>query len=337
MRVHACISDFLMIFGAPPGYTYKITEYHSLMVKFVGELMSRFSCATSATTAITTPSTIITRLLILSCSITRLFLCRYLFSQPRLITRSHDHSSSASLPVNFSIFQPVYLPIPPSPNLSTSTNLCRHQPLLLRRVRSTNHCISRTSNIMSDTAIQDAPDEQGILSADNIYVRELMDVVLKEAARIANKSSEHSADELLSAAGFYVLGELPRLQSRKPNAWNLFLRLEKDNAPEALRQQKEGVAYNKSRPGLKGDYQQYMKQRWDTEPELRKKYERLAKGSRATASVNDGESDSAQENIDEEPEVELKSHKQIQKKSLKTLKKHVRPILQYLSVYRCIC
>jgi hypothetical protein len=199
---------------------------------------------------------------------------------------------------------------------------------------------------MSDAA---AATEEDLLPADNIYVRELIDILLKEAARIAKNSSEHSADELLSSAGFYVLGEVPRLQRRKPNAWNLCLRLEKENCPEELRQQKDGISYNKSRPGLKGDYQRYMKERWNTEPELRKKYERFAKGSTATAAVDNTDSDSDREDIELDPasetpveevetlEVELKSNKEIQKKSLKTLKKLVRRIPEYIYVYCCTC
>jgi hypothetical protein len=205
---------------------------------------------------------------------------------------------------------------------------------------------------MSAAANYELPAEEDVLPGDNIYVRELMDILLKEASRIAQKSSEHSADDLLIAAGFYALGELPRLQIRRPNAWNLFLRLEKDNSPEELRKQQDGVSYNKSRPGLKGDYQRYMKERWDKEPELRKKYQRLAKGSSTlTADVEDEHLDSDQENDEIDPtsvpeallkeqenvEVELKSTKLIQKKSLKTLKKLVRYTFKYSSLHGCTC
>jgi hypothetical protein len=56
-----------------------------------------------------------------------------------------------------------------------------------------------------------------------------------------------------------------------------------------------------------------MNQHWDTEPELHQKYERLAKGSTATASVYDGELDSRYTNIHKESEVYLKSYKEIQR------------------------
>jgi hypothetical protein len=71
---------------------------------------------------------------------------------------------------------------------------------------------------MSDTAMQHPVNQQGIPAADNIYIHELMDVILMQAAQIAKESGEHSADQLLLAAGFYMPGELPRLQTRKPNA-----------------------------------------------------------------------------------------------------------------------
>jgi hypothetical protein len=195
---------------------------------------------------------------------------------------------------------------------------------------------------MNGTATLDAVADEEVLPSDNIYVRELMDVLLKEATRIANKSSEHSVQDLLSAAGFYVVGELPRLQTRKPNAWNLYLRHEKENAPEEVRKQTDDVTYNKSRPGVKGDYQRYMKERWDKEPDLRKKYERMAKGPSPVA-VNEVDD---QDNMDGdpiatldeqiedlEPEVELKPMKEVQKKSLKTLKKLVSHTLEYASLH----
>jgi hypothetical protein len=187
------------------------------------------------------------------------------------------------------------------------------------------------------------PAEKEAPTVENPYVRELVDNLLKDAARLAKKSSEHTAEQLLAGAGFYVLGELPRLQSRRANAWNLFQRLEKENAPEEVRKQVDNVSYDKSRPGVKGDYQQYMKERWNNDPELRKKYERLAKGRVAASAAADGvpadappddaaDNASDQENIemdleamDEETvEVELRSVKDMQKKSLKTLKKLVR-------------
>jgi hypothetical protein len=193
---------------------------------------------------------------------------------------------------------------------------------------------------MSESAIPAAsPGEEEVLPAENVYVRELVDNLLKDAARIAKESSKHTADELLAAAGFYVLGEIPRLQSRRVNAWNLFQRFEKENAPAEVRKQTDSVSYGKSRPGLKGDYQQYMKERWNKEPELRKKYERLAKGPAAAATADDSGTDSDREHIDTEPtlesmveatlEIEIKPHKDVQKKSLKTLKKLVR----YKAVY----
>jgi hypothetical protein len=189
------------------------------------------------------------------------------------------------------------------------------------------------------------PAEEEAPMIENPYVRELVDNLLKDAARLAKKSSEHTAEQLLAGVGFYVLVELPRLQSRRPNAWNLFQRLEKENAPEEVRKQVDTVSYDKSRPGVKGDYQLHMKERWNNDPELRKKYERLAKErAAASAAANDApdgappddaadnasdreniQMDPALEAMDEEMvEVELMSVKEMQKKSLKTLKKLVR-------------
>jgi hypothetical protein len=76
-----------------------------------------------------------------------------------------------------------------------------------------------------------------------------------QAVQITKKSGKHSTDQVLLAASFYIPGELPQLQTRKPNTWNLFLHHEKDNAPEVLLQQNIGIIYNKSHPGLKGNYQ----------------------------------------------------------------------------------
>jgi hypothetical protein len=194
---------------------------------------------------------------------------------------------------------------------------------------------------MNGTTALDAVADAEVLPSDNIYVRELIDIILKEATRIANKSSEHSAEELLSSAGFYVVGEFPRIRTRKPNAWNLYLRFEKENAPEELRKQTDSISYNKSRPGLKGDYQRYMKDRWDKEPDLRKKYQRLARGPSPVA-VNEVDD---QDNMDGDPiatldeqiedfeEVEMKSTKEVQKKSLKTLKTLVRQTNLYITIY----
>jgi hypothetical protein len=126
-----------------------------------------------------------------------------------------------------------------------------------------------------------------------------------------------------------------------PPLQNLYLRLEKENAPEELRKQTDGVSYNKSRPGLKGDYQRYMKDRWDKDPDLRKKYQRLARGPSPVA-VNEVDD---QDNMDGDPiatldeqiedfeEVEMKSTKEVQKKSLKTLKTHVRQTNLYITVH----
>jgi hypothetical protein len=179
---------------------------------------------------------------------------------------------------------------PPSFNLLTVELFHLPTPpptITIAIITTTIYIISHNRNTMSENATLMPPAEEEVLTVENVYVRELVDNLLKDAARIAKTSSEHTADDLLAAAGFYVLGEIPRLQTRRANAWNLFQRLEKENAPEEVRKQTDSVSYRKSRPGVKGDYQQFMKERWNKDPELRKKYERLAKGSAAVAAADD--------------------------------------------------
>jgi hypothetical protein len=235
-----------------------------------------------------------------------------------------EHSFSVISDLNLQILDPSSPQLPsPLPSTTELHHNNRNQP-------------------PNDVTMSTHPNEEEIPSAENPQVRELLDIILKEASRIAAKSSELSAEELMRAAGFYVLGEVPRLQSRKPNAWNLFLRMEKENVPEELRTQTDGVAYKQSRPGLSGEYSSYMKKRWESEPETRKKYERMAKGT-AASSVEKGVGSSARNSQDGDPdpesdqervdvdtmlaaaeardvEVELKSLKEVQKKSMKNLR-----------------
>jgi hypothetical protein len=93
--------------------------------------------------------------------------------------------------------------------------------------------------------------ERDVLAANHPLVRELLDIIVREATRLASTSSNHSADDLLRAAGYYSLGEIPRMLTRRCNAWNLFLCEEKANVPEHLRKQNDGASYNNSRPGIK--------------------------------------------------------------------------------------
>jgi hypothetical protein len=120
----------------------------------------------------------------------------------------------------------------------------------------------------------------------DLHVRELLDIMLAQAACIASESNELSADDLIRAARFYLVGEIPRLKSRKTNAWNLFLSMKKGSIPEELRGQTDGVSYETSRPGLNAEYSSFMKKRWETEPEIRKKYERITECATASAVEN---------------------------------------------------
>jgi hypothetical protein len=176
--------------------------------------------------------------------------------------------------------------------------------------------------------------ERDVLAANHPLVRELLDIIVREATRLASTSSNHSADDLLRAAGYYSLGEIPRMQTRRVNAWNLFLREEKANVPEHLRKQKDGASYNNSRPGIDGEYSTYMKKRWVEEPQTREKYQELAKKlatkqAAATGNVRasrDGEGAHEGGGSDHDSDsdgLELLSRKEVQKKVIRNFKKQV--------------
>jgi hypothetical protein len=170
--------------------------------------------------------------------------------------------------------------------------------------------------------------ERDVLAANHPLVRELLDIIVREATRLASTSSNHSADDLLRAAGYYSLGEIPRMGTRRVNAWNLFLREEKANVPEHLRKQKDGASYNNSRPGIDGEYSTYMKKRWAEEPQTREKYQELAKklAKKQAAATRDGEGAHEGGGSDHESDsdgLQLLSRKEVQKKVISNFKKQV--------------
>lgn len=110
---------------------------------------------------------------------------------------------------------------------------------------------------------------------DNPLVRELVDIVLKEATRLARSSTEFTAKDLIKAAKFYVPGELPRLNSRKVNPWNLAVKLERNHCPPEFLAVTAGAGHG-GRPALTGRYPKWLKRRWDSEPELKAKYQKMA-------------------------------------------------------------
>jgi hypothetical protein len=183
---------------------------------------------------------------------------------------------------------------------------------------------------MSQEAIDpDSLDaERDVLAANHPLVRELLDIIVREATRLASTSSNHSPDDLLRAAGYYSLGEIPRMQTRRCNAWNLFLREEKANVPEDLRKQKTDASYNNSRPGLDGQYSSYMKKRWAEEPQTREKYQELAKKlatkqAAATGNVESSREGGGSDHESDSDGLELLSKKEVQKKVIRNFKKQV--------------
>jgi hypothetical protein len=160
------------------------------------------------------------------------------------------------------------------------------------------------------------PEEEPLLPADNPLVRELIDSVLREAQRIVkDNTSQFTAEQLIEAAQFWIPGDMPRLQKRKPQAWNLGLKNEKAFAPPELLK-KTGVRKN-GQAGLDGGYAKWFAERWKNEAELREKYQQMA-ARIAAADDDDAENDEQLE------ETRKNSKKRLQKNETKQLLKQVR-------------
>jgi hypothetical protein len=199
--------------------------------------------------------------------------------------------------------------------------------------------------MMNELHEDDDVDERP-LTADNPLVQELMNVVLREAQRIVKENTfQFTVEDLLEAARFWLPGEMPRFHKRKQSAWNLALRHEKAFAPADLLKQKAGVR-SKGGQGLKGEYQQWLAERWKTDTELRKKYERMAAAGSSTAmaaaesstagegDVGHDENEPANEPLDTADKEASKSVlKTTQRKSMRNMLKHVSNVFSSYRLY----
>jgi hypothetical protein len=146
------------------------------------------------------------------------------------------------------------------------------------------------------------------LAADNPLVQELLSSILTTANRIVEKNgSGLTAKQLIAAAKLYLPGQLPKLHRRKKSAWNIALRMEKGNVPEELQHLKPDKRKD-GRLAFTGEYQKWMKERWDNDTALREQYKALA---------------DARDTSDEDNEEAPDERKALQKKSLNNLKKQV--------------
>jgi hypothetical protein len=142
---------------------------------------------------------------------------------------------------------------------------------------------------------------------------EFAERILKEAEAVALESSEFTAEELLQVTKFLLPGVIARRKPSGVKAWNLALKGEKENAPIEVRQQKPGGGVN-GRAGLDGRYPKWLKQHLADNPDIKKRYDDLAREMNSHAEL--GVAD-----------MELEDLKAAQKKALKFLSVAVSALL----------
>jgi hypothetical protein len=146
---------------------------------------------------------------------------------------------------------------------------------------------------------------------------------LREAQRIVkDNTSQFTAEQLLEAAQYWLPSNIAGLKKRKVSAWNLALRHEKALAPAELLKKKPGVGRN-GQQGLTSDYAHWLSERWNTEPELRKKYEELAVATNQGESSGDNNSQDDDDGNTTSTLEALAVLKKTQKLSARELLKHV--------------
>jgi hypothetical protein len=97
------------------------------------------------------------------------------------------------------------------------------------------------------------PEVAADTTIENPLVHEVVEIIAREAARLASSSSEFTAETLLEVAEFYISGHIHRIQKRKISAWVLALKMERENAPSAVLAVKKATGPNK-RDKVTGKY-----------------------------------------------------------------------------------
>ena len=117
----------------------------------------------------------------------------------------------------------------------------------------------------------------GMPHRSNPIVAEYLDIVLKEAQRLASKDSNLTVEDMFMAAGFYSPSDIPQAKRVKVSAWNLAMKYEASFVPEDIATEPIVGVGKDGRPGFStGQYPKWLSARLKEEPELRERYQKKA-------------------------------------------------------------
>jgi hypothetical protein len=175
---------------------------------------------------------------------------------------------------------------------------------------------------MSQQLYEQSLPAEGAIAPDrtNPIVAEFLEIVLKEAQRLAAKDPELTVEDLFRAAEFYSPGDIPRAKRQKVSAWNLAMKHEASSAPGNIAKDPVMGVGKDGRPGFSGQYPKWLSAKLKAEPELREWYQRKADRMNGTHGSGDDDSGDGHETAVGTSPLDLRSQ---QKKALKEIGKMV--------------
>lgn len=178
-----------------------------------------------------------------------------------------------------------------------------------------------TTTTMSQQLYEQSLPAEGAIAPDrsNPIVAEFLEIVLKEARRLAAKDPVLTVEDLFRAAEFHSSGDIPRAKRPKVSAWNLAMKHEVSSVPDDIAKDPVMGVGKDGRPGFSGQYPKWLSAKLKAEPELRERYQRKADRMNGIHSEDEDGEDGHGTAVGTGP-LDLRSQ---QKKALKEIAKMV--------------